>query len=278
MFKSLLVPLMLGTIDEKALLLACAIAERLGGSVTGLVGLNAVSPMVRGWDYFPAGVYDTLDETAKAAAQAMAGEVIGTLKDCSAAHVVRVAGSFWLTPAEQAILHARLADLVVLGRSVMVQEPEKRLFGSLLLGAGRPLLLVPPTADAAAPFKRIVVAWKPTREAARALHDAMPFLHRAKAIDLLTIAGRGGGDQSRLEDEDADILDYLAKHDLTVNHVRRSRGDASSADEIMDHAARTAADLIVAGGYGHARTTEQVFGGVTRSLYEKTRIPVLFSH
>lgn len=277
MLKSLLVPLMLGTVDDKALDLACALAERLGGFVTTLVGLNAVSPMVGGWEYFPAGMYDTLDETAKAAAQAMAARVVDRLKDHLVAQDVRVAGSFWLTPAEQAIAHARLADLVVLGRSAKAQEPEKRLFGNLLLGAGRPMLVVPPTVDATAGFDRIVVAWKPTREAARALHDAMPFLHRAKAIDLLTVADRDDR-PPEWEHEDADLLDYFAKHGLVVNQVRRSRGDASSGDEIMRYAARADIDLIVAGGYGHVRAAEQVFGGVTRSLHEKTTIPVLFSH
>ena len=277
MFKSLLVPLMLGTIDDDALTLACAIAQDLGASVKALVGLNAVSPMVGGWDYFPAGMYDTLDETAKAAARNMAAQVAAKLQGCPVAHKVHVAGSFWLTPAEQAILHARLADLVVLGRSADVRDPEKRLFGALLLGAGRPMLVVPSAARVVATFERIVVAWKPTRESARALHDAMPFLREAKAIHLLTIAGHGNG-EAKLEDEDADILEYFASHELEVNQVRRSRGNASSADEIMGYAARENADLIVAGGYGHARASEQVFGGVTRSLYERTTRPVLFSH
>ena len=277
MFKSLLVPLMLGTVDDNALALAGAIGARQGGFVTCLIGLNAVSPMVAGWDYFPAGEYDTLNETAKAAAAKMATQVNRELQECPVAHAVQVAGSFWLTPAEQATLHARLADLIVLGRSKKTQEPERRLFGTLLMSAGRPILIAPPTADATAAFERIVVAWKPTKEAARALHDAMPLLQMAKEIDLLTIAGRDS-DQARLEDEDADIIDYFKHHDLTVSQVRRSRGDASSADEILSYAARTNADLIVAGGYGHARATEQVFGGVTRSLYEKCQIPVLFSH
>src|SRR3546814_10600425 len=70
----------------------------------------------------------------------------------------------------------------------------------------------------------------------------------------LPIFARPGDDQTRLEGEDADILDYFAKHGLAVNHVRRSRGDASSADEIMDHAAVTAANLKI----GRASCRERV--------------------
>ncbi|MGN7725235.1 universal stress protein [Luteimonas sp. 22616] len=276
MFKSLLVPLVLGTIDRSALHAACAIAEREAGHVTALVGLNAISPMVSGWEYFPAGIYDTLDETTKSAAAALARDVSEVLKHEAVAHSVRVAGSFWLTPAEQTILHARLADLVVLGRSDKAQEPEKRLFGSALLGSGRPLLIVPPMANPTAGFEHVVVAWKPAREAARALHDAMPLLRQARIIDLLTITG-SASDQARLEDEDADVLRYFTHHGLAVNQVLRSRG-SSSGQEILTYATRSHADLIVAGGYGRRRVTEQVFGGVTRFLFENAQIPVLFSH
>ena len=276
MLRSLLVPLMLGTIDHSALRVACGIAERQGGHVTALVGLNAISPMVGGWEYFPAGVYDTLDETAKSAAAAMAQDVGEALKDEVVPHDVRVAGSFWLTPAEQAILHARLADLIVMGRSAKAQEPEKRLFGNVLLGAGRPLLIVPPMANVTAAFEHVIVAWKPTREAARALHDAMPLLRQARTIDLLTITG-AASDQAKLEDEDADVLRYFTENGMAVNQVFRSRA-GSSGQEILTYAARSRADLIVAGGYGHRRAAEQVFGGVTRFLFENAEIPVLFSH
>jgi nucleotide-binding universal stress UspA family protein len=277
MLKSVLVPLVLGRIERDALRAACAICERFGARLTALVGLSATSPLMGGWEYFPAGMYDTLDETAKAAANALAEEVREYLAQESASCEVRIAESFWLTPAEQSILHARVCDQVVLGRSTQPRDPEKRLFASVLFGSGRPLLVVPPSAGQDHRLDHVVIAWKPTREAARALHDALPFLHQARQIDLLTV-GAAAAQESRMEAVDADVLRLFAQHGLQVRPVGIARGDVSSGQEILDFARRERAELIVAGGYGHSRAAEQVFGGVTRTLFEQSPIPVLFSH
>ncbi len=278
MLKSLLVPQVLGRIERHALRTGCALAREHAASVTALIGLSATSPMMGGWEYFPSGMYDTMDETSKAAAGALAQDVRDLLAAENVPHEVRTAGAFWLTPAEQSILHARIADLVVMGRGESPQDPEKRLFASILLGSGRPVMVVPgPERDASTGIARVVVAWKPTRESARALHDSMPFLHRAESIDLLMIESYQN-EESRIEAMEADVLHYLGQHGLSAAPVRRPKGDVSTGQAILAFAKEVGADMIVSGGYGHARATEQVFGGVTRALFEHSEIPVLFSH
>jgi nucleotide-binding universal stress UspA family protein len=232
--------------------------------------------MAGGWEYFPAGMYDTLDETAKTAAARLAEDVSEVLTDENTLHEVQVAGTFWLTPAEQTVLHARVADLTVLGRAKDAQDPDKRLFASLLLDSGRPLIVVPPGCQGMN-FKRIVVGWKPTRESARALHDAMDLLRRADNIDLVMV-DELDRKESGLENEEADVMDYLAQHDMSVAFTRLPRSDGAAGRAILEFAERAQADLIVAGGYGRTRISEQLFGGVTRTLFETSRIPVLFSH
>lgn len=274
--KSLLVPMMLGRVERTAAEAACAMAEDGGGAVEVLVGLNAVSPLVTGWEYFPAGMYDTLDETTRAAAQALAADVRLSMVSEEAEHHVRVAGSFWQTPAEQALSSARIADLIVLGKPRKPSDPDDRLFASLLLNSGRPVLVVPEARVQRPRFRRVVIAWKASREAARAVRDAMPLLEGAEKIDVVGIAE---GERADLSPPDAELLQHLGAHGLATATVQRlAAGELSTGAKILQFAQVVAADLIVAGGYGHARAAEQVFGGVTRTLYRESPVAVFFSH
>lgn len=271
MFRRLFLPVVLGRIDAPALRVAGALASSFDAELRVLVGLSMVSPAMAGWEYFPAGVYDTMAETARAAASALARDVRAQLAATGATYDVIEASSLWLTPAEQTLPHAFVADMVVHGRSAQPQDAERRLFATLLLSSGRPLLLVPP-GESRTVFERIVVAWKPTREAARALHDALPLL-RARAVELLTI---GPGDDDR-ERTDA-LLGHLALHGVTATATHVARGSDGTGRTLLAFAQEHRADLIVAGGYGRSRVSEQVFGGVTRVLFEHAEVPVLFSH
>ena len=278
MFRRLLLPVVLGRIDAPALRVAGALAGSFDAELRVLVGLSTVSPLMAGWEYFPAGVYDTMAETARAASSALARDVRALLAATGAAHDVIEGDSLWLTPAEQALPHAFVADLIVHGRTAQPQDAERSLFAALLLSSGRPLLLVPPGEPPTA-FERIVVAWKPTREAARALHDALPLLQRARSIDLLTVGSSPDAAEGPSRDhEQADALvTHLALHGVTATASRVGRGDGTSR-AILAFARERGAELIVAGGYGRSRVSEQVFGGVTRVLFEHAEVPVLFSH
>lgn len=277
MLKDLLVPMMLGRNEHDAARVACSLARGYDAHVNVLIGFTAVSPMVAGWEYFPAGAYDTLNETANAAANALAAEVQPFMAEEGVKSEVCRGPSFWLTPAEQTLPRAYTADLIVLGRGATPQESESRLFASLLLGSGRPIMLVPPSRARKNGFKRIVIAWKPTREATRAMHDAMPLLRVAETIDVL-IATAAGEQKPQVEEAGTAICRHLAVHGLKPNQRRLLNGDHSVGDGILEFANGNDADLIVAGGYGHPRAMEQVFGGVTKTLFERSMIPVLFSH
>lgn len=121
------------------------------------------------------------------------------------------------------------------------------------------------------------MAWRPTREATRALHDAMPLLRVAESIDVLEVdpdvGKRGGGALPG-----ADIATHLARHGLMVRVVLHTRSGESTAMAMIKHAERSGAELLVAGGYGHSRLREWALGGVTRELLQSTPVPVLFSH
>jgi hypothetical protein len=167
--------------------------------------------------------------------------------------------------------------------------------GSVLVGAGTPLLFVPAVdalpADAdGAPRcgHRVLVAWSPTRESTRALRDAMPLLAGAEQVELVTLAEADGS----APDLDG-VRSYLQRHGVTARVHVLPRGsaplsagllgggwtpDVPVAEALLSHAADTGADLIVMGGYGHARLRELALGGVTRTMLKSMTVPVLMSH
>jgi nucleotide-binding universal stress UspA family protein len=276
--KDVLVPAVLGTVSEDAVRVACAIAGVHQAHVAGLVSIGVPTLMATPWGDTPAGVYDSLLAAANESAAALAARFRALFALQPVASEVRVADAYWLSPPEIAALHARYADLVVVGRTAEgAPELEAALFADLLFGAGRPVLLVParaPWQDAPA---RVVIAWQPTREASRALHDALPFLRAAAAGDLLVVEPRVGA-RRHGELPGADIATHLARHGIAVSVVAQPLQGDSVGAAILRHVEQSGAQLLVAGGYGHARLREQVFGGVTRTLFEQAAVPVLFSH
>lgn len=171
---------------------------------------------------------------------------------------------------------ARAADLIVIGAGAQPENVFRALDpGSVILRAGRPVLLVPDGIDALAP-SRILIAWKDTREARRAVVDALPFLHEADRIMVAEVCGSGGEDAAE-EDLD-DVARHLIRHRLAVAASIAVHAKESPTDELIRIAREERIDLIVAGGYGHSRLGEWMFGGVTRGLLGHAPVCCLLSH
>lgn len=169
---------------------------------------------------------------------------------------------------------AGAADLVIVGRAghaVFADDYRTVDPGDLLMRAGRPILIAPPETTRLE-ARNVFVAWKSTREARRAVFDAMPFLKRAETVEIIEI--RESGEASSLHDPAA----FLAAHGIRFQAGAEERNSSSIEDNLLALARRTQADLIVAGGYGHTRIRELVFGGVTRTLITSSPIPCLLSH
>ncbi|HEV2547472.1 MAG TPA: universal stress protein [Stellaceae bacterium] len=182
--------------------------------------------------------------------------------------------------AEIVAPHARYADLTVLGQ----RNPDDTslaaagdVVGATLLSSGRPVLVLPYSGDFPAVGRNVLVAWKSTREAARAVNDALPLLQRADTVTVLAInpeRGIGGdGDVPA-----ADIALHLARHGVKASAAHTIAKEIRESDALLNYASDNGADLIVAGGYGHSRTRELVFGGVTRMLLTAMTVPVFLSH
>ncbi|SAK60401.1 UspA domain-containing protein [Caballeronia temeraria] len=188
----------------------------------------------------------------------------------------------WRAPAgpvlDAALLHGRHADVIVLGQD----DPDdatafvvRNFVEDVVIGAGRPVLLVPRAGDIRTVGENVVIAWDDSREAARAVADALPVLRRARFIEIVTV--------ERNKDVQApagiDISAYLDRQGVRASFAStpRSRGQ-STGMTLLDRANAVHADLLVAGAYAHARGLERVLGGVTRNILQLSTLPVLLSH
>jgi nucleotide-binding universal stress UspA family protein len=171
---------------------------------------------------------------------------------------------------------ARAADLIVIGRERVPGDLFYSLDpGVMILRAGRPVLVAPKALDSLS-ARRVVVAWRDTREARRAVRDALPFLQQAEKVIVAEISEAGMNPAS--QEQVDDVANHLRRHTVVATaNVYPHRNDAV-ASELVRIAKEEDADLIVAGAYGHSRLGEWVFGGVTRDLLSASPLCCLFSH
>jgi nucleotide-binding universal stress UspA family protein len=177
-------------------------------------------------------------------------------------------------------LAARFADLVIVGQ----HDPDERggtvepNFPEIVaLTVGRPVMVIPFAGNFATVGHQILIAWDASREAMRAVSDALPVLQQAEAVTILTVNPRNGISHDGAESV-AMLVRYLARHDVKAASTSYSGVQINVANFILSQAADRNADLIVMGAYGHARIREIVFGGVTQSVMRHMTVPTLMSH
>ncbi len=171
---------------------------------------------------------------------------------------------------------ARRFDIAVVGQAPRDQGvSEELLIEGALFGSGRPVIVVPQIQKQSIKLDNVMVCWDGSRPAARAIGDAIPLFQRAKAIEVVVVTGER--DKSG-EITGANMKRHLARHGISVEIKRIAAGSADVQTAILAHAADTAADFIVMGGYGHSRLREFILGGVTRSILKSMPAPVLMSH
>lgn len=184
-------------------------------------------------------------------------------------------------PADVMPRAARYCDLAVVTQPDPDEDYALRtpyLAQDVLLQSGRPLLVLPYAGERAiAPASRVLIGWNASREAARAMKDAMPFLRRAASVQVAVFETPEDADLDHGDLPGADIGLWLARHGVKVD-VQYIASGVAAGEALLSHAADVGADLIVAGGYGHSRLRETVLGGVTRTLLRSSPVPVLMSH
>ncbi|MFK7966914.1 MAG: universal stress protein [Burkholderiaceae bacterium] len=189
----------------------------------------------------------------------------------------RVVGN---TPLETVLLHARYSDLVIIGQDETGKDATATTRGfteQVLLGAGKPVIVVPYAGEFETIGTRCLLAWDGSREAARAADDAMPLLAKAKLVEVVVINEGSNNPAGHGAIPGADIALYLARHGVNAQ-VNNIASGIDVGNTMLSHAADTGSDLIVMGAYGHSRVREWIMGGATRMLLDTMTVPVLMSH
>ena len=178
--------------------------------------------------------------------------------------------------AKTASREARGADaFIALRPNDAPQEPEGLVEG-VLFGSGRHLFLVPGGQVPNTPLDRTLIAWNGSRESARALAEAMPYLYEAKATTVVVVDEKHPAELQALIGLDA--VNHLQHHgiDATLHRVRNRTHDVGAA--LIEEAERLEVDLMVMGGYGHSRLREMLLGGVTYDLLHQAPVPLVIAH
>lgn len=281
--KDILVHLDTGPRSDARLSLAAGLALKHGAHLTGIYIVDVPSA-----DIFSGAAMPLISESPTSVVERLRAEAIAIAAPIETQFRDRLqrdglTGEWRLAEGHQAAtfaLHARYADLAVVGQTNPYQPNESGLEAvpvTTLLTSGRPLLVVPFAGDYPTVGDRVLIAWNASREAARAVNDALPLLAGARAVTVLAINpkhGLGGlGDVPA-----ADIALHLARHGVKAEAAHTVATDIPEGEALLSYAADISADLIVAGGYGHSRVREMAFGGVTRTLLAEMTVPVLLSH
>ncbi len=287
MFKNVLVPAMGGAGDAAVFATARLAAEAFGAHLeflhvridTGEVLMNMTAGGVGGGDAVQA-VIDRMeaeaDTQAKAARRAVdemlaaAGIPTRDVPDGAgpSAEYSQEQGSQSAFVAQ----YGRFADLVVMGRGTQDDGTPETLEAALM-DTGRPLLIAPAVAPASL-GRRVVIAWKDTPEAARAVSCALPFIARAEAVTIVNVAD----DADSQDQSGARLLRGLRWHNKAVALRQLVRGSTTAVEMLHREAAAQSADLLVMGGYSHSRLREVIFGGFTRRTLGDSALPVLMAH
>lgn len=196
-----------------------------------------------------------------------AARLAGVTVDCE------ILQDHYLEARDKVVAGARASDYVVLPQAAGALSSETGLIEGVLFGCGRPAIVVPNQWTKGATAKQIVVAWDGGARAARAVGDAMPLLAQADEVEVVCVTEGAAGDLAG-----SDIARHLARRcrrlrlvDLPIAH-----GDAGRT--LGDHLASGRADLLVMGAFAHSRLFQLVLGGVTSSMLEQARQPVLYSY
>lgn len=251
------------------------VAEMFGARVIGLVVSHPLAADY-GDSTRPGGMADQDCATLERRTQAVKAE-FHTAMEGRVLDVQWRALMTYEPPAAIVAIHARAADLIL-----SAPAAHGSLFGTargsgpgdLVMQAGRPVLLVPPSANAL-DLERVVVGWKDTRETRRAVQDALPFLKKAGRVSVVELTEEKDLAEARLRLED--VANWMRLHGVTADAEAVTEAD-SHGRELDDIAAKKNAGMLVIGAYGHKRMQELILGGVTRDLLAQSGRCCLFSH
>jgi nucleotide-binding universal stress UspA family protein len=275
MIKDLLVNIAVGIENDATLDYAFALAKAFEAHAAGVALAQEAVPPAMLADEVPPTWIEEFRLAAREAADAAVARCNAAAGRAGIAVEARAMPASYDGGGELFARIARRFDLSVVRQDEPERAgPENVIIEAALFSTGRPVVIVPYIQKSGLKLDRIMLCWDGSHGAARAASDAMPFLRRAKTVEVVIVAEHGKSDEA----PGADIAQHLARHSLPVTVKAIVAPNAKTADVILSHAADSGADFLVMGGFGHSRLREFVLGGVTRSVLQAMTVPTLMSH
>lgn len=274
-YKTVMVALALGQPNDARLEVAAQLAERFGSRVIGVAAAEFSPPL-----YFTEGApAQRLIDQGWAAVKSRLKELEGEFRVAMQNRAVEVewrcAEDF---PTRFVVRQARACDILVVGEAARggLTDPFVQVDPSdLVMQVGRPLLVVPETCKWL-DLRSVLVAWKDTAEARRALSDALPLLGKSTEVTIVEIV-EDEADRAAALARVEDVAAWLSRHGVRASQqVPAQCGDA--ATQLQRVASDLGAGVVIAGAYGHSRLSEWILGGVTRRLVNPSNRCSLLSH
>ena len=277
MFKDLMVQLDGTNEDEIRLAHAESIATRFQAHLTGLCS-NPIPEYGLAFagepSYVAADTILQLEERVRTEAELVLARLKDRFARIGVPNEVRNIVEFASDVPNLAASEARWADLFVASAPYRNSNSfvGDRIFEAVLIGAGHCIYVVPPKGKVRRDLRNVIVAWQDTRESARGVAEALPFLSASTHTRIVTVDAEGGGEAA------IDIAGHLDRHGVNVEITAVESGEKTVAEVLLDEARKMSADLIVMGAYGHSRFREWILGGATREMLETSDVPVLIAH
>ncbi len=255
---------------------AVSVASALDAHLAGIAFVYDPIVPVSANGYIPAEIIERQQTDNEAEAKAAIGRFSEATRRAGLSAEPMMLTASLAGAGEQFARIARRFDLAIVGQT----EPETSSVEDIiaevaLFESGRPMILVPYIQKGPLKLDNVMLCWDGSRQAARAIGDAMPLLVKAGRVEIVIVANERGKQD---EIEGADMGQHLARHGLKVAVDRIAGGNVDVADVLLSHAADSGADFMVMGGYGHSRLREFVLGGVTRTILRSMTVPTLLSH
>lgn len=172
---------------------------------------------------------------------------------------------------------ARAADLVVMGQEASDSQLPRALPEAMIMGSGRPVMVVPLTSNTLTNPARALVCWDGTREAVLAASQALPLLQAVQSVDVLMIKPRGKAVVDQLGSR-AVPMAWFVPHGVAARLKNQPCRSDDVGKDIIAYASDSGADLTVMGGYGHSPLRQALLGGVSRTVVEEAAVPVVMAH
>jgi nucleotide-binding universal stress UspA family protein len=278
-YKDLLVHLDNSKGCRKRVDVAVRLARQHGAHLTGVYPIVEIPLLHYIRRHIPRDVQATMDAEAQRQAETALEGFREAAEGSGVAYETRTDHALETTLASVLSMHTRYADLVVLGQA----DPDEPPYvghcppEQVVLSSGRPAVIVPHRWPVVTLAERVLIAWDASREAARAVSDALPILEQANSVLVVSINPKstplGHG-----ELPGADIALHLARHAVQVEVQSIERDVMDVGEALLSFAAAHGCDLLVMGAYAHSRTRELVLGGATRTILEEMTLPVLMAH